>query len=204
MTEDIAIMLKESGCHTVSFGIETGNERIRKEILKKNVTDEDIINCGKILKRNGIRVQTSNMFCLPEETLNDAFSTVKLNIKIKTDFAFSTLFMPFPETNLAKYCIDKGYLGKDFSFEDLPKSFLTHSILTLKEKGKIENVQRGLHFFIRYPFLMRHMEKIIRNFNLDGLFYILLFVGTFLRYKEERKISFFNAIKFLWRFRKSC
>ena len=203
MSEEIAVMLKESGCHTVSFGIETGNERIRKEILQKNVTDEDIIKCGNILKKNGIRIQTSNMFCLPGETLEDAFSTVKLNIKIKTDFAFSTLFMPFPETKLAKYCIDNGYLRKEFTFEDLPKSFLTHSILTLKDKGKIENVQRSSYFLIRHPFLLSHIEKLIRNVNLGKLFYLSLFVSTFFRYKEERQISTFNAMKFLWRFRKS-
>lgn len=203
MDEEIACMLKESGCHTVSFGIETGNERIRKEVLQKKITDEEIINCGNVLKKKGIRIQTSNMFCLPDETLDYAFDTVRININIKADFAFSTIFMPFPETSLAKYCIEKGYLHEGFSFGDLPKSFLTHSILSLKDKEKIENVQRCSYFLIRYPFLLGPIEKLIKNFNFNRLFYALLFIGTFLRYKEERQISFFNAVKFLWRFRKS-
>jgi len=203
MDEEIACLLRDSGCHTVSFGIETGNERIRKEVLQKPITDKEIVNCGNILKKNGIRIQTSNMFCLPGETLDDAFDTVKINIKIKADFTYSTLFMPFPETNLANYCIEHGYLKEGFSFKDLPKSFLTHSILTLKDKDKIENVQKISHFLIRYPFLLATIEKVIRNFKFKGLFYPLLFISTFLRYKEERQISFLNAITFLWRFRKS-
>jgi len=203
MDEEIARLLRDSGCHTVSFGIETGNERVRKEILKKEITNEEIINCGNTLRRDGIRIQTSNMFCLPGETLNDAFETVRININIKADFAFSTLFMPFPETNLAKYCIENGYLKEGFSFKDLPKSFLTHSILRLQDRTKIENVQKVSHFLIKYPFLYAPAEKLIRNFSFNRLYYALMFIGTFLRYKEERQISFFNTIQFLWRFRKS-
>jgi radical SAM superfamily enzyme YgiQ (UPF0313 family) len=203
MDEEIARLLIDSGCHTVSFGIETGNERIRTEILQKQITNEEIINCGNVLKKNGIRIQTSNMFCLPGETLDDAFDTVRININIKSDFTYSTLFMPFPDTKLAKYCIENGYLKEGFSFKDLPKSFLTHSILILQDKVKIENVQKVSHFLIRYPFLYAPAEKLIRNFNFNGLYYALLFLGTFLRYKKERQISFYNAIKFLWRFRKS-
>ena len=203
MDEEIARLLKDSGCHTVSFGIETGNERIRGEILQKKITNEEIINCGNILRKNGIRIQTSNMFCLPGETLDDALDTIRINIKIKANFTYSTIFMPFPETNLAKYCIENGYLKEGFSFKDLPKSFLTHSVLTLKDKDKIENVQKISHFLIRHPFLLVPIEWVVRNFKFKGLFYPLLFIGTFLRYKEERQISFLNAITFLWRFRKS-
>lgn len=203
MDEEVACLLKDSGCHTVSFGIETGNEKIRKEILQKQITDKEIISCGNILKKNGIRIQTSNMFCLPGETLDDAFDTVRINIKINADFTYSTIFMPFPETNIAKYCIENGYLQKGFSFSDLPKSFLTHSVLQLKDKKKIENVQKVSHFLIKYPFLLSPVEKLIRNFNFNRVYHALLFIGTFLRYKEERQISFLNAITFLWRFRKS-
>jgi radical SAM superfamily enzyme YgiQ (UPF0313 family) len=203
MDEEIASLLSEAGCHTVSFGIETGNEQIRNEVLGKRVSDKDIINCAGFLRKYGIRIQTSNMFCLPDETLDDALSTVKLNIKIKADFAFSTLFMPFPGTRLSDYCIQKGYLGKDFSFADLPKSFLNHSILSLQDKDKIENVQKSSYFLIKYPVLLNYFEWIVRRIGATWPFYPLIFLGTFLRYKEERRISFLSAVRFLWRFRKS-
>ena len=196
MDEDIARLLRDSGCHTVSFGIETGNERIRKEILKKKITNEEIINCGNILRKNGIRIQTSNMFCLPGETIEDAFDTVRININIKADFTYSTLFMPFPDTNLAKYCIENGYLKEGFSFKDLPKSFLTHSILRLQDRAKIENVQKVSYFLIKYPFILAPTEKLIRNFSFNRLYYALMFIGTFLRYKEERQISFLTQFSF--------
>lgn len=203
MTEEIAAMLKKAGCHTISFGVETGNEHIRKTVLKKNVTDKQLLDCASVLKKHGIRIQTSNMFALPHETLDDALDTIELNIKMKTDFLFSTLLMPFPETELSDYCIENGFLTQDFNFEDLPESFLTTSVLSIPEKEKIENVQKIAHLLVRFPIIYRPMRFIIKRFNFRKPFYWLLFLNTFIRYKEERKISLINAIRFLWRFRKS-
>jgi anaerobic magnesium-protoporphyrin IX monomethyl ester cyclase len=203
MDDEVADLLRMSGCHTVSFGVESGNERIRMQVLNKKVSDNEIIECADICHRKGLRIQTSNMFCLPDETLEDAFDTIKLNIRLKTDFVFSTIFMPFPGTKLTKYCIANHYLKEDFSFKDLPMSFLTNSLLNLNDRDKIENVQRVSHFLIRYPFLLHIAEVIIKRSDMGKIFYPLLFIGTFLRYKEERKISFWSAVKFLWRFRKS-
>jgi radical SAM superfamily enzyme YgiQ (UPF0313 family) len=203
MDDEIAFMLKAAGCHTVSFGVETGCERLRNEVLNKYISDDEIIRCAAVLKKHGIRIQTSNMFCLPDETLSDAFDTVRLNVRIGTDFAFATLFMPFPGTRLTKYCIDHGYLSNDFNFNNIPRSFLHRSILNLSDKERIENLQKISYFLIRYPLLLGFGEYVIKNIKYRFIFAPLIFIGTFLRYKDERRISFFNAIKFLWRFRKS-
>lgn len=203
MNEEIASLLKEAGCHTISFGIETGSEKIRNEVLKKNISNTAIVDCANILNKNGIRIQTSNMFCLPDERLNDAYETIVLNIKIRAQFVFSTIFMPFPDTDLAKYCIKKGYLPENLNFNDLPKSFLTHSILRLEDKNKIENLQRCSYFIIKYPILFDPFKVLIRSFEFKWFFLPFFFLGTFLRYKDERQISTFNAIRYLWRFRKS-
>lgn len=203
MDDEIAALLKDNGCHTVSFGIESGSEKLRNELLGKGIMDRDIARCASVLKKHGIKIQTSNMFCLPGETLQDAFSTVDLNIAIKTDYAFATIFMPFPDTRLAQKCIQQGHLRSDFSFKDLPKSFLTRSILILPDKTRIENVQKCSFFMIKYPVLAPLFRKAITAIASRWLYYPFIFIGTFLRYKEERRISFASAVKYLWRFRKS-
>ncbi len=40
--DDIVVALKEAGCKTICFGIESGNESIRQTIYRKPVSDEDI------------------------------------------------------------------------------------------------------------------------------------------------------------------
>jgi radical SAM superfamily enzyme YgiQ (UPF0313 family) len=201
--DEIAQMLAEAGCSTITFGLETGNEQLRKSILKKTVTDEHIRRCSDALRRHGIKIQTSNMFCIPGETFEDALKTIRLNIEIKVNFAFCTIFMPFPGTPLADYCIEQGLLDKSFSLKDLPKSFLTHSILGIKDKKRLQSLQRCAYFMIRYPALYGPLAFLVRHFGNSGVFYPLLFLGTFLRYREERGISFWATVRFLWRFRSS-
>ena len=120
ITERHAQALAASGCHTISFGVETGNEVLRRTVLNKNVTNAELSNCAAILKKTGIEIQTSNMFCLPDETIEDAISTIDLNIAMGTDYMFTAIFLPFPKTKLADYCADKNLLKKDYSFEDMP------------------------------------------------------------------------------------
>ena len=203
MTDDMAKMLAEAGCQTISFGIETGNDAIREKILNKKVSDKQIIECGQIARKYGIQVQTSNMFCLPEETLQDAYKTIELNHKTGTHLPFCSLFLPFPNTELADYCIEKGYLKADYSFKDMPKSFLKESVLSLKDKEKIINLQHLSYFFIRHQWLYRNFRWVVRFRIFKPLFFLLYLLSSFLRHKEERRRSYISTFFYAWQFRKT-
>jgi hypothetical protein len=199
MPEKMAKMLAEAGCQTVSFGIETGNYDIRKNILEKDIPDEKIIECGTNLSKYGIKVQTSNMFCLPDETLEDAFKTIELNIKAKVNFCFSALFLPFPNQGVTNYAIKKGYLGADYSLHSLPSTFLATSLLNIPDKAEVKNVHRLAYFFVRWPWTFRLFKNCVRWTFFDIIFYYLSILGNFLRHKEERGISFVPAFIYAWR-----
>jgi anaerobic magnesium-protoporphyrin IX monomethyl ester cyclase len=204
--EETARMLAEAGCRTASFGIETGNSHIRKQILNKQITDADILRCGNLLHQNGIKVQTTNMFCLPDETVEDAFQTIALNIKAKTDYAFTALFMPFPKTALTNYCIQNGLLKPDYALKDLPHSFITTSVLNIPkaQKDAITNVHRLAQFFIMWPWTFTRYKKIVYRRFLAPLFYMIFLFFTVLRFKEERGIaSWWATWKYAWRLRQS-
>lgn len=201
--EERAALLADAGCRTVSFGVESGNYEIRKFVLNKDLTDKSIINCGRLLKKYGLKTQTTNMFCLPGETLQNAYETIELNIKAGTDFAFASLLMPFPKTTIADYCIEHGFIKSDYSLNDLPESFMTQSILNIKEKELIVNVQRLSYFFVRSPWLYRNFKWVVRFKRLKKLFGLLFELSNFLRHKGERGISFISAFRYAWRMRET-
>ncbi|TAN40607.1 MAG: B12-binding domain-containing radical SAM protein [Nitrospirae bacterium] len=203
MDDEKAALLAEAGCRTVSFGLESGSYAIRKIVLNKDITDDLIIQCGRSIKKFGMHVQTANMFCLPEETLQDAFRTIELNIQTGTDFAFASLLMPFPKTAIADYCIEHGFLKSDYSFNDLPESFMNISLLDLKEKDVIINVQRLAYFFIRYPSLYKRFKGAVHHMKLRWFFDLLFAAGNFLRHREERGVSWLSALQYAWRMRKT-
>ncbi len=201
--EETAVLLAEAGCWAVSFGIEAGNSFIRQNILKKTVTDEEIIRCGQLLRKHGIKVQTNNMFCLPGETLADAFKTVELNIQAGARYAHSALFLPFPKTELADYCIKEGCLDENYSLKDIPPSILSVSVLDLKDKSSIVNVQRASFFFVRWPWTFQVFRGLVVVPFLNPLFKVLSYVGYFFRHKGVKRIPFWAMIRFSWRVRKA-
>lgn len=202
MTEDIARLLKKSGCRCVTFGIETGNEYKRNTILNKNVSDEDIKNCAKILKRNNIKVQTSNIFAFPGETIDDAFQTIRLNVQIGTDCMFSTLMMPLPKTRIEEIAKRQNMLPRGYDCTMLPASFHSKSIFNFKDVEILQNIHKISYIAMKLP----KYEKLFRwlvTKKCDRLFFILFAFSFIYRYKTERDISFFSALKTVWDFRKS-
>lgn len=86
VNDEAVRMLAESGCKRIFWGVESGNAETRNTLLQKKISDEDILQCAKILKKYGIRFRTYNILGFPDETLEDALRTVEMNMKIRTDF----------------------------------------------------------------------------------------------------------------------
>lgn len=200
--EKHAQLLADSGCRALSFGIETGNEELRIKILKKNITNNDILECANILKNANIEVQTSNMFCLPGETIDDAISTIDLNMKIGTNYMFTTIFLPFPKTELAQYCIEKNMLDKNYSFDNMPNSFLEKTVLIKSDSEYLINMHKVAHLCIRFPRLKPFLIYLARKIRFKQLFFCFWLVSTIIRFKEERNLTLTQAIKYLWSYRK--
>ncbi len=193
--------LAESGCHTVSFGVETGNQFLRQVILKKNISNEQIFESVGIIKKAGIKVQTSNMFCLPDETVDDAVATLNLNIAIGTSYMFTTVFLPFPKTELAQYCINRGLLKENYSFVDMPNSFIQDSVLRLEHKDVLLNIHKIAHLCVRFPLLKPCLIMLAKKIKFKQLFLFFWLIGTFIRFKEERQLSLSKTMRYLWEYR---
>lgn len=76
--EDVARALKEAGCYTVEFGLQTTNERIRREILDRPETDQDVRRGIAICDRFKLRYDIDHIFGLPGETPRDFLDAAHL------------------------------------------------------------------------------------------------------------------------------
>ncbi len=190
-----AFNLAEAGCRSVFFGIESGNEDLRNRVLDKQLTDEQILNAAKLLHEAGITFRTYNIVGLPDETLDDAYSTVELNIKIKADYPWCSIFSPFPGTELTDYAFNKGYLGKEFDFDTLDKSFFIKSKLNLPHKRELENLQKFFQTAVLWPWTFPIIKKLVKlpgNFIFNGWFGLVYF---YLYIKSEKR-SFWSTLWF--------
>jgi len=90
-----------SNCYRVNVGIESGSERIRKDIYNRpGISNAEIIRKIGMLKAAGIGVHASNLFGAPTETIDDMFDTLLLNAEAGVDIPVSGIVVPYRNTKL--------------------------------------------------------------------------------------------------------
>ncbi|HHO75304.1 MAG TPA: radical SAM protein [Deltaproteobacteria bacterium] len=131
-TEILSIM-KEAGCDSISFGIESGNPDILKGV-KKGITLDQARNAVLCSKETGLRTHASFMVGLPgesPETLADSRRFAK-ELDIEHGYHFLS---PFPGTTVREEIenYDLEILTDDWNLYDANRAIVSTSQLTPKE-----------------------------------------------------------------------
>lgn len=170
--DEIVKKLSLAGCERTHFSIETGNERIRNQVLKKGITDEQIIYTARLMKKYKIKFKGYNMIGIPGETLEDAFSTIRFNRMIGTDYPVCTILQPYPKTEIFYRMQREDYM-EDFSSPD----DFTQSYFRLNQKVKVQreiiNLHKFFFFAVKFPWLEPMIKRLIKlppNIFFDFIF----------------------------------
>lgn len=122
---EICKALKDANCNSIMFGVESGSEKIRREILRRPISDEMIMSAFKHTKDEKIKTFSYNMIGIPYETAEDIKKTIELNKKIEPDEVQCSIFYPFSGTDLFYLCEENGWITSrkinDYSSESIMK-----------------------------------------------------------------------------------
>ena len=106
--------LKEVGCYRISFGLEHGNEKYRKEKLYRNISNEKILKQAAIIAKVGIPYTINTLIGMPYETRELFFDTVRFIREIHSWDALSVnIFVPYHGTVLRGMAINEGWLDPE-------------------------------------------------------------------------------------------
>ena len=105
--------LKDAGIDRISFGLEHGNEIFRRDVVKREYSNEDAVRALQIVSDLEIPFAVNNIMGFPDETRELAFDTIELNRRFKSDTVLASIFMPFHGTELRDYAEKKGYISPD-------------------------------------------------------------------------------------------
>ena len=128
LTEDMVKLLKEAGCRTISMSIEAGNPEIRNKLLKRKMTDEQIIEASLLCEKYGIYTFTNAILALPGSTLKDDIRSIDLAIEAKSTWAEFACFYPYPGTELGDQTIQMGLYSPDYNH--MHTSYQNYSLLS--------------------------------------------------------------------------
>jgi len=160
MDDESAALLKAAGCLSVVFGIESGSEEVRERMLNRRTTNEVILNCAHLLKKHGVRFITENILAIPTSSLEDDFTTLRLNMKCKPFFSCAQIMQPYPGTEIYDRSIELG-LFEENDFSALG-SFTRTSQLQIENRRERENLQRLFSLTVSFPFLYPLLSVLIR------------------------------------------
>ncbi len=139
VTKEDFILLKKAGCVRVSIGIESGDNVIRNEVLKRNQTDEQIIETFKNAKEVGLKTYAFNMIGIPQENYESILKTIELNRKIQPNYVGVSIFNAYKGTELYEYCERNNLLQGLSSSSYFQSSNVIHPRFSIKELKKIRD-----------------------------------------------------------------
>ncbi|MBT5258480.1 MAG: B12-binding domain-containing radical SAM protein [Nitrospina sp.] len=113
ISEKLISKLAAAGCHDLYFGVESGSERIRNEVIDKKVDDEEIYKAIQLCKKYRIQTWLFLMVGFPTETKEDVEKTVLIGRKMGADFIGIHLTIPFPGTKIYDHALEKGVIEHD-------------------------------------------------------------------------------------------
>ncbi len=184
--KDSLELLKDAGCIQVCLGVESGNDFIRKEIMHRNMSREQIIQAFHACRRLGIKTKSFNMVGLPFEDMGKVLETIKLNVEADPDIIQVSIFYPYPGTELFEMSRKNNFITNKNLVSYFDGSIL--SLPTMNQNQIYFARKRFVKMFKRYKIYKKlpyFIEKLLENIT-DGIFKSKLMAK---HYVVQRKFS---------------
>ena len=160
----------------LNIGIESGSERVRKDILKRYYSNFDVTNTINSAKKYGISYNFFIMIGLPGEAIEDFKETIKICRIYQPKKIFLSIFYPYPGTDLYKLCEKMDFLQDkiDITIEERKQA-----TLNLPDFNKMQ-IQRNYIWFNYnvykgYKSRINLIKEVIEKFlRLNPLFDLIL------------------------------
>jgi len=167
--------LKNAGCNRLMFGIESGNERVREQVVGKKITEEQVKNAFSLCNKYGILVDVFLMMGFPTETVEEMKDTCNFPFKYNINEFGIHLTVPLPGSLLWKNSIANGdipgTLVEDYiegnlgpGFRDSWPRFIPQGVTREQMDKLIKDTYMRYYFSSRY--LMKKGLYTLKNFNI--------------------------------------
>ena len=166
LTEDLLKTMKDAGLYFISVGIESGSDRVLKE-MKKSLTTQGIREKINLIKNCGLEISGFFIIGYPTETRRDIEQTIDFACSLGLKRAGFSLFKPFPGSDIARELVKRGeWQFNHISAEDWSRFILADAIyappgFTLKEIKQWR--QKALWRFYFRPGIIINFLKDIRG-----------------------------------------
>jgi radical SAM superfamily enzyme YgiQ (UPF0313 family) len=199
LTEPILLKLKKAGLASISMSIESGNEHVRNDLLKRNMSEETMLAAFDLCLKHGVPTFSNTILAIPGTSLREDIESLDMNLKARVTFGEFPVFFPYPKTELGEYAIEHGYFDGDF--DRLHMSYQTDSPLncfTPEEKLMQKNLSLLATVCLVAPSLRNVIVNRLIKLPLTGFYFVLYyFVKAYLVKTKiyPMKLSIVNMLR---------
>ena len=157
--KELLAKMKEAGCWTLFFGIESGNQELLDNI-KKLMTVEQMTEKVRLVQSFGIEIRGSFMVGMPGETPEMGRKTIQYAIDLNPDYAQFSLTTPYPGTGLYAEVEKWGVLNESYNdFHGWSPVFVPKGY---KDAEEVRAMQKEAfkRFYFRPKYILTKMLKI--------------------------------------------
>ena len=100
---EIASLLKNSGCQCIWLGIQSGEEDTRRLLLNRTESNEEIKRACTVIKQNKLKLMIDHIFGLPMDTYDKLLTSYEFYKTLKPDVVNCYELLYFPKAEINKY-----------------------------------------------------------------------------------------------------
>lgn len=170
LNEKIIRKIKESGCDRLNLALESGNQYVLDNIIRKPLKLKKVIPLIEFARSIGMNVNVFFVVGMPEETIEQIRYTFRFARKMKFYHPHISILTPYPGTEVYEICKEKRYLVEDFNLDNL--MITRYNIETLDWTiEELDNVIKSetrilrIHYYLRRPrtFLRDIIPRFLKN-----------------------------------------
>lgn len=160
LDDDMLRVMKDSGCHTIMFGVESANSELLKE-YNKGYDHDQIKKTFRIAQKIGIKTMGTFILGLPEEDRGSILKTIEFSKELKCDYASFNFAVPRMGTELRKKALKEKLISEDNRKMDQSGSFITLDTATLSKEEIVKLRKKAYKsFYLRPTYLWKRLISI--------------------------------------------
>jgi magnesium-protoporphyrin IX monomethyl ester (oxidative) cyclase len=168
LDKEMLTMMKDSGCFEITMAIESGNQTVLKDLIRKPLKLDKVREINRYCRELGISRFAYFIIGFPGETKKQIMDTIKFARELRLDMSAIFIYNPLPGSELFEECLKRGYITNESFFEignQYFSSVIDSDEWTAKELETLirwEYLKNYLAFF-RAPYLVgRRYYKAVR------------------------------------------
>jgi radical SAM superfamily enzyme YgiQ (UPF0313 family) len=110
---DLLKLMARAGCSRISYGVESAQADVLG-LFNKKITIDQVEQTFDWTRSAGIKILAYFMLGAPDETRDSIENTMAVSRKLNPDFAYYSIVVPYPGTDLYDHALSKGLIHLDY------------------------------------------------------------------------------------------